>query len=257
MIAAKWRGGKLSDNQWGLVIRVADDIELSDFDIVGSSEIFKDHTATRSLKLCHWHGWDHDGLIMPAQIWRTGHLDPMRGIRLKNVNISGYDKEKTWYPLCRNTRPILMDNHKYDGHYDYISSFENVNVVDSRDMVIEACHAASSYGFNDIVINDIDGSLDPAGEASNGALVSDNLFVHGVLGEGACTSIGSCMAYCPNVCLRTFSYLVEQFGTENWKLRVSSHASYHYHTLGYSSSLLILYCLLYLFLQHRLRIQIH
>ena len=30
------------------------------------------------------------------------------------------------------------------------------------------------------------------------------------------------MAYCTDVCLRTFSCRVEQFGTENWKLRITN-----------------------------------
>lgn len=101
-VAAEYLGGKLSDNQWGIVIRGSDRVTLQDFDIVGSSRIFKDHTEARSLKLCSNSGWRHEGIMMPSYIWQTGSQDPGLGLRLRNVNISGFDKETQWY-LCKST----------------------------------------------------------------------------------------------------------------------------------------------------------
>merc|ERR1711957_528435 len=68
--------------------------------------------------------------------------------------------------------------------------------------------------MGDIAITDVDETLDPAGNASFGALVSDSPHVTDIFGD-ACTSIGNCMSYCSDVCLRTFSLKVSQFGTEN------------------------------------------
>ena len=138
--------------------------------------------------------------------------------------IPGFDKEKTWYPKCKSTMPIVMNKHDavHDGHFNYISSAEGLNIVDSRGASIDGCRAASEVRAQDIVITDIDGSLDPKGKAPGGSLVMNNDFVIDILGEGACTPTYSCMTYCPNVCLRTFTYQVEQFNTENWKLKITN-----------------------------------
>jgi hypothetical protein len=87
---------------------------------------------------------------------------------------------------------------------------------------MDGCQVATSYGVKDIVITDMDGSFDPSRNGTSGSLVHDYEHVKGILGVGACTSIEKCLAFCPNACLRTFSLKVEQFGTENWKLRVSA-----------------------------------
>ena len=104
-VAAEYLGGKLSDNQWGIIIRVSDRVMLQDYDIVGSSKIFYDHLVqnNRPLTLCSSSGWRHEGIMMMSTIWQTGDLDPALGLRLRSVNISGFDKEKQWYPNCMST----------------------------------------------------------------------------------------------------------------------------------------------------------
>jgi len=82
-VAAEYLGGKLSDNQWGIIIRVSDRVMLQDYDIVGSSKPFFDHLVQNNRQ--------------------TGDLDPALGLRLRSVNISGFDKEKQWYPNCMST----------------------------------------------------------------------------------------------------------------------------------------------------------
>lgn len=86
---------------------------------------------------------------------------------------------------------------------------------------MDGCEVTTSYGVSDLVITDTDGSFDPSRNGTSGSLIHDYEHVKGILGVGACSSIGKCLAFCPNACLRTFSFKVEQFGTENWKLRVS------------------------------------
>lgn len=186
-----------------------------------------------------------------STIWSTGQSDPGRGLRLKNVNISGFDKEKQWYPNCKSTevrtwnsvnsvaadlplcanircmnilssKAIAISSDLRDKHFDYISSAQKVKIVDSRGIIMDGCQVAVEFGVKDIVITSVDGSLDPTGNATSGSLVHDYDHVKKILGVGACTSLGGCLAFCPNACLRTFSFKVEQFGTENWKLRVST-----------------------------------
>lgn len=223
VIAAEYNGGKFYDNQYGMVLRVGDGTTIRDVDIKGSSEEYKDHTIARSTdrQLCQYTNWDHFGLMIGSRVWRTGHTDPGLGMRLKNVTISGLDKEKSWYPNCQSTYPMVMNPWDVlEKHFDYITSVEDTKIVDSRGAVIDACKAETQIGVKDIVITDVDGSLDPTGQASFGSLVQDHPFVHGIFGD-ACSSTGNCMAYCPELCLRTFTYKVEQFRTHSWVLRVS------------------------------------
>jgi hypothetical protein len=112
VVAPTWRGGFFSDNQWGLVIREQDDVNVEDIEIIGSSEIFKEHTVARDLKLCHYNGWHHEGIHMMTAIWRLGHNDPGRGLRLKNVTFSGYDKDYEGY-FCKSTQVRHCCFHVY------------------------------------------------------------------------------------------------------------------------------------------------
>ena len=228
-VAAEYRGGKMTDNQWGISLIISDRIKLQDFDIVGSSQAFKDHTATRdtAYQLCPSTAWRHEGIIMMPQIWRTQPADPNLGLRLRNVSISGFDKEKEWYPSCKSTEPITIIPDGWlnsNKHFDYISSVKGVKISDNRGVILNGCEIAATAGVKDLVITDMDGSFDPSKNGTSGSLVHDYDHVTGILGVGACSSIGKCLAFCPHACLRTFTLKVEQFGTENWKLRVSVHA---------------------------------
>jgi hypothetical protein len=120
------------------------------------------------------------------------------------------------------SQAIAISPDLRDKHFDYISSAQNVKISDSRGIVMDGCQVAASYGVKDIVITDMGGSFDPSKNGTSGSLVHDYEHVKGILGVGACSSIGKCLAFCPNACLRTFSLKVEQFGTDNWKLRVSA-----------------------------------
>jgi hypothetical protein len=133
-----------------------------------------------------------------------------------------------YLPLCFNihlntipSQAIAISSDLRDKHFDYISSAQKVKIVDSRGIIMDGCQVADELGVKDIVITSIDGSLDPTGNATSGSLIHDYDHVKGILGVGACSSLGKCLAFCPNACLRTVSFKVEQFGTENWKLRVS------------------------------------
>ena len=242
VIAADWRGGKVVDNQLGITIRNADRQTVSDYEIIGATETFKNHIANRPRKFCDssWHVYLEDsdgnwarpwtgswvrlkhlyGLMMSNFINREGESDPREGLSMNNVNISGYgDEELAWYPTCTGSDPVAIDLlEKRDGHFNYISTFNNVNVDDDRGMIMDGCRP-SDIGVSDIVINDADGSMDPARTATKGALVQGYDHITGILPN--CNSIGHCMAYCSGVCLRTMKFKIEQHGTADWKLRVS------------------------------------
>ena len=224
-VNCKFIGGFVSDNQKGLEIRRSDGISVEDFVIQGQTEMFKNYvTDNNSHKLCASQSWTYEGIHMMGTMWRLGHQDPGFGLRMKNVAFSGFDKEQEYYSTCPQTEAIGLsaDTH-YAAHFDYKTSFENVTVEDSRDIILDGCRA-DGYGYPDIVITDIDGSLDPDQDASSGALISDQPYMKDLLGD-SCKSTGGCMAYCTGVCLGMFTYFTERFGTENYKLRVTDTAT--------------------------------
>jgi hypothetical protein len=101
---------------------------------------------------------------------------------------------------------------------------ENVTISDSRGLFIDGCKASSSYGVDDVVLTDRDGyfaaSLDGAlfEEASAGVFVSSTA---AMLFDGCIDYSANCMSYCPGICLRTVTYSIEQYGTENVMLVVT------------------------------------
>ena len=154
-----------------------------------------------------------EGIQQPSTIWRYGGSDPGRGMTFRNVTLSGFDKELDGYD-CRSSAAIALASDKYDGHFDYVSSVAGSSIVDARNLIVDGCRAADERGVKDLVYTDVDGSL--SGQSAGGALVSNFPHVTDILG-GACSDMGNCMAYCRGMCLRTMSFKVEQFGTENWK----------------------------------------
>lgn len=118
--------------------------------------------------------------------------------------------------------PISFDDYGLtDSHFDYTTSFENVAFSDSRGLIIDGCKASSSYGVDDIVITDIDGSfvssIDASASNETGVLMS-----HVMQTFSECIELpDTCMQYCSDVCLQTISYKVEQYETEEMILRVT------------------------------------
>ncbi len=136
---------------------------------------------------------------------------------------------------CASSWPIAMDSYKYyDTHFDYLSSWENVRVVDSRGYVLDGCGAMQTFGFNDIVINDLNGSLDRTGLSTGpSALVSNTPALTNLLGNKCSAHTDSCMAYCSGVCMQSFYYNVEQFRTETWKLVITDANGESTEILGF------------------------
>ena len=121
--------------------------------------------------------------------------------------------------------PIAFSDIRTTSHFDYTSSIENISISDSRGLFIDGCGAASKYGVDDIVITDLDGSF----ISSLGSTTSDNETFGVLVSNNARMMFGecfdypsNCMAYCPGTCLRTVTFAVEQYGTENIKLEVTS-----------------------------------
>eukprot|EP00804_Cyclotella_cryptica_P014145 CCRYP_005584-RA/>CCRYP_005584-RA protein AED:0.03 eAED:0.03 QI:259/1/1/1/0.94/0.9/20/117/3951 len=224
LVAAKFIGGTLADNQWGLFLLYSDGILIDGMVVKGYTDTLKYITTpTNRQKICSRADWSHEGMRIMTKKNRYGETDPNRGLRLKNVVFSDFDKNTNSCKL--GSWPIAFSDIRTDSHFDYTSSFENVTVSDSRGLFIDACTASSKYGVDDIVINDLDGSLvasiagNSAENETSGVFVSNSVSMKF---SGCSEYLTNCLAYCPDLCLRTVTYAVEQFGTEGLNLVITN-----------------------------------
>jgi len=137
-----------------------------------------------------------------------------RGVRLVNVQFFDFDHDDA----CKDSVPIGFNtNDKRNGHWDYVSSFDNVqfesdNIMDTQE--------ADTGGVSDVVIIDVDGSSDPANRASSAsAFVSDKLHLKAFATK--CTSYPHDLAYCEGSCLRTVSFSIDQTGTKFFYAKIT------------------------------------
>ena len=106
-----------------------------------------------------------------------------------------------------------------------MSAFKNVKFDGST--FIDAGSAALE-GIRDIIIEDINGSSDPSGQAlQSSSFVSSNVFMT-KFAPSACTRYAGSISYCPNYCTRTLAFVVDQILTFGWNLKITrTHDSVH------------------------------
>jgi hypothetical protein len=95
-VAARFIGGIVADNQWGLIIRASDGVLVDGMTVKGYTDTLKYITTPANRrKLCSNSGWTHEGLQMATRNYRTGEFDPNRGLRLKNIVFSDFGEFHT------------------------------------------------------------------------------------------------------------------------------------------------------------------
>lgn len=146
---------------------------------------------------------------------------PNLGVKMTNVQFLHFDHDDECFSsVAVGFRAAqLNDPDVDDGHFNYVSSFENVELGSKTiDMV-----SAKLGGLQDIVIIDPNGSSDPAG-ASNSAsvFISDRSELKTFLSSSDCTSYNKFgMAYCKNACLRGVTLLVDQMETKDLDMKIT------------------------------------
>ena len=135
-----------------------------------------------------------------------GSKSTNRGVHLVNVKFFDFDHDDA----CEDSVPIGFNtNDKRNGHWDYVSSFDNVqfesdNIMDTQE--------ADTGGVYDVVIIDVNGS-------SDSAFVSDKLYLKAFATN--CTSYPRDLAYCEGSCLRTVSFAIDQTGTKFFYAKIT------------------------------------
>jgi hypothetical protein len=96
LVAARFIGGIVADNQWGFAFRASDGVLVDGMTVKGYTDTLKYITTPANRrKLCSNSGWTHEGLQMMTRKWRNGEFDPNRGLRLKNVVFSDFGEFHT------------------------------------------------------------------------------------------------------------------------------------------------------------------
>lgn len=145
---------------------------------------------------------------MEGVIFSPNRYSQTTGMQLKDVHFSHFDDTNCGGSgTPPQSKAIdVADYHLTLGIYDSIISFENVTFADDTRTKISAC-AAESEGLTDLAFEDAEGSFDPTGAHRPGFLVSNNeASKHRAGGADACEHVvGSCLYFCPNVCLQTYT----------------------------------------------------
>jgi len=211
-------GGIIADNRCGLEARYSDNLTLDNVDIRGFSNATRNATRPPYFwKLC------------PSASSVVGYRlntfinsgTETKGVTVKNIAFTEFDTS----PDCPKSVAIELNSLDVtDAHFDYLSSFRNVSISDSRsNYYINAC-LAQSVGINDIVLTDIDGGIFNRGNASGPYSIVSNTNAMTAFTSSTTSSCllypEVCLAYCASTCLRTVEYFVEQIGTRYWALQL-------------------------------------
>jgi len=211
---AKVTGGIIADNRVGLEARYSENLTISNVEIRG----FSNSSRTLTLPPYFWQLCPSSSAVVGYRL-NTFINDgsETKGVTAKNLIFADFDATLD----CPGSVSIELNSLDVtDGHFDYLSSFQNISIKDSRNFYINACRA-QSVGINDIVLTDIDGSLFNHTNASSPYSVVSNVNSLTTFAANSCTLHPEmCLADCASTCLRTVEYSVEQFGTSKWALQI-------------------------------------
>ena len=153
------------------------------------------------------------GLKLPTAIHKWGRTDNC-GASLTDVLFTDFDHTDE----CEESIPLsFQSNDNSYNHFDYLTSFQNVTINGTN--IMDAL-TAEQDGIRDIVINDVDGSLDPAKEATkSGMLVSDVKWLKDFVKN--CTTYPHGISYCNDSCYRTISFMVDQYDSNHFDMKIT------------------------------------
>lgn len=210
-------------NGYGIEMRWCDEMEISNTEIGGISDDLKSLVDPAYYNHpCASNNFQTPiGYRMHTAIHRFGHKyadgteSTNRGASLSNVNFLDFDHNDA----CEDSVPIEFNTaDKYDGHWNYVSSFEDVQFESNN---IMNAQKAIEGGVPDIVIIDVDGSSDPAKIATGAsAFVTDKPQLTAF--ASGCTSYPHTIAYCEGSCLRTVSLYFDQTDTKDYFVKFTN-----------------------------------
>ncbi len=208
-------------------MRRSDEMEVNDSFIRGITSTRKEEINLAMYNSpCITNGWPAPiGFRMNNWIHRfNGHhaeTAPNLGVKMTNVHFTDFDHNDE----CKSSVAVgfraaeLSEPDVNDGHFNYVSSFQNVDLGPKTiDMA-----SAKLGGLQDIVITDPNGSSDPAGVSTSASVfISNRNELKTFLESSGCTSYDDFgMAYCENSCLRGVTVLIDQMETKELDMKIT------------------------------------
>ena len=216
-------GGVFADNRIQIDIDRARSVRVEGATVAGCSPQFRSAAEAQRARRAESRRPD-DVPVVGVQLhtFRNSENDLLTGASISNVHFTDFEGTG-----CNNSVAINFDDEQRIGHFDYHTSFRNLSFAPGT-TPFDLC-AAEEAGLGDVVVTDVDSSMNPNPRAIDlgppnsyraSSLVSDKPWMTAFLPD-QCTSIpDACYAYCHHVCLRTITYRVDAYGTENVSLHV-------------------------------------
>jgi len=207
-------GGIIADNRCGLEARKSDNLTISNLELRGYSKSSRVLTQPPYFwKLCPSTS-SVSGYRLNAFINDSSETV---GVTTKNVVFADFDTS----PDCPKSVAIELNNVDISNEpSDYLSSFQNISIQDSRNYFINAC-PAQAVGINDIALTDKDGSIFKLSNASSPYSIVSNVDSLKTFANNSCSVYPDmCVAVCGSTCLRAVEFTTEQTGTRNWALQI-------------------------------------
>mmetsp|Transcript_31842 Transcript_31842/g.73213 ORF Transcript_31842/g.73213 Transcript_31842/m.73213 type:complete len:3134 (+) Transcript_31842:2040-11441(+) len=212
-------GGIMVENRRGVWPRWTDNIALTNFRIVGLTDLTRYNTAPDYYYSRCRDGWPYYGNpvgydSMTQIHWWNGHqgMTRNRGAVLTNVKFSNFDLGDE----CKDSRDISfsMTDKRNKSVWNYATTFQKVLFSNHGEVLSNAVEVAQDGFVPQIVIVDLNGSSDPAGLSNTDSAFVSNTVAMRKFAYGKCTDYEG-LAYCEDMCPRTVVFEVDQFITQN------------------------------------------
>ena len=192
------QGGRFSDNRMGIEIeKDCENVTIRDARITGFSNIYKAQTTNNNKTRSHCPAYRP---LVGVQLHSFLRYHDSKGVTMSGVSFDNLGNGTT----CVGSMAIDFDLETLDKHFDAYSTISNITFDESAlARKINLCGLNES-SVKDVMIQDLDGSIDPTGSKRPGFIVSDSDLTTAFI--SGCISIpGSCAQFCPDVCLRTLT----------------------------------------------------
>lgn len=199
-------------------LEFCDNCSIKDVTIVGWSQDYRKKVADQNV----WHTCKNEPhrldrlmglevLHMPwwRDWWYRDSTPP--GVTMENVRFEGFQDTG-----CDRTNPLYVQRHRLTPHFDNFIQIKNMT-ADSNASAPCLC-TFEDLEVQDVAIADLDSSMHPDGQnAFDGvsSIVSDYPYMKAFAGGDCKSNADKCFAYCENTCLRTVTFDVSPYETED------------------------------------------
>jgi len=226
-------GSFTAENNVGVNLHYVDSARISNTDFRGYSDTSKHITKPPShYERCKDSDFGNpSGIRLMSRRHKTYHEGKDRGATLENVTFYEFEQIEN----CAGGFPIEFHTDVASNrHFNYQTSFSSVTFDDTvHSPIFDGCTLLNEKGVQDVLITDIDGASDPSGLSRGPASIVSNTVGMKKFSNDDCASLsGSCMAYCPNTCMQSVDFLIDQSYSDKSSMKVTRLSDGEEHYFG-------------------------